>query len=367
MNSDVEKILLLPQPGFFKRLRLDHACLQYQKRSGRHVLQQLFWECTLRCNLNCLHCGSDCRATSNIHDMPLGDFLSVLDDVRSVMDSSQILVVTTGGEPLVRKDICICGRSIREKGFHWGMVSNGMLLDEKMCNQLLDAGLETIAISLDGFEDAHNWLRGNSSSFSMAERAIKVLVNKKITWDVITCVNQKNFAYLDSFKQYLIDIGVRDWRIFTISPMGRAATNDNLQLSNNQFSSLMEFIVKVRKEGKIHLSYGCEGFLGNYEWKVRDYPYFCQAGINVASVLADGSISGCLSIRSQFHQGNIYKEKFTDIWNKKFQAYRDKEWKHKDECAECDMWNYCKGNGMHLRDDNGKLLLCHYKPRTNPI
>ena len=297
MNSDVEKILLLPQPGFFKRLRLDHACLQYQKRSGRHVLQQLFWECTLRCNLNCLHCGSDCRATSNIHDMPLGDFLSVLDDVRSVMDSSQILVVTTGGEPLVRKDICICGRSIREKGFHWGMVSNGMLLDEKMCNQLLDAGLETIAISLDGFEDAHNWLRGNSSSFSMAERAIKVLVNKKITWDVITCVNQKNFAYLDSFKQYLIDIGVRDWRIFTISPMGRAATNDNLQLSNNQFSSLMEFIVKVRKEGKIHLSYGCEGFLGNYEWKVRDYPYFCQAGINVASVLADGSISGCLSIR----------------------------------------------------------------------
>lgn len=367
MNSDVEKILLLPQPGFFKRLRLDHACLQYQKRSGRHVLQQLFWECTLRCNLNCLHCGSDCRATSNIHDMPLGDFLSVLDDVRSVMDSSQILVVTTGGEPLVRKDICICGRSIREKGFHWGMVSNGMLLDEKMCNQLLDAGLETIAISLDGFEDAHNWLRGNSSSFSMAERAIKVLVNKKITWDVITCVNQKNFAYLDSFKQYLIDIGVRDWRIFTISPMGRAATNDNLQLSNNQFSSLMEFIVKVRKEGKIHLSYGCEGFLGNYEWKVRDYPYFCQAGINVASVLADGSISGCLSIRSQFHQGNIYKEKFTDIWNKKFQAYRDKEWMHKDECAECDMWNYCKGNGMHLRDDNGKLLLCHYKPRTNPI
>jgi len=361
MNSDVEKLSLLPRPGLIKRLRLDHACVQYQKRSEKHVLQQLFWECTLRCNLSCLHCGSDCRTTSNIHDMPLVDFLSVLEDVCSVMDSKQILVVTTGGEPLVRKDICVCGRAIREKGFHWGMVSNGFLLDEKMCNQLLDAGLETIAISMDGFEDAHNWLRGNKSSFSMAERAIKVLVNKKITWDVITCVNQKNFAYLDSFKQYLIDLGVRDWRIFTISPMGRAATNDNLQLSNNQFRSLMEFIVKVRKEGKIHLNYGCEGFLGDYEWKVRDYPYFCQAGINVASVLADGSISGCLSIRSQYHQGNIYKDKFTDVWNEKFALYRNREWMRTGQCVACDMWNYCQGNGMHLRDNEGNLLLCHYQ------
>lgn len=367
MNKGAEEKLELPRPGIIKRFRLDHACVQYQKRCERHILQQLFWECTLRCNLSCLHCGSDCRSTSDMQDMPLEDFLSVLDDVRSVMDARKILVVTTGGEPLVRKDICDCGKAIREKGFHWGMVSNGMLLDENMCNQLLDSGLETIAISLDGFEDDHNWLRGSKRSFFMAERAIKVLVNKDITWDVITCVNQKNHDYLNSFKQYLIDLGVRNWRIFTIVPMGRASTNDDLQLNSSQFVGLMEFITKVRKEGKIHLSYGCEGFLGNYEWKVRDYPYFCQAGINVASVLADGSISGCLSIRSQFHQGNIYKEKFTDIWNKKFQAYRDKEWMHKDECAECDMWNYCKGNGMHLRDDNGKLLLCHYKPRTNPI
>lgn len=159
MNSGEEKKQMLPRPGIIKRFRLEHACIQYKKRCERHVLQQLFWECTLRCNLNCLHCGSDCRTISNMQDMPLGDFLSVLEEVRSVMDSKQILVVTTGGEPLVRKDICVCGRSIREKGFHWGMVSNGLLLDEKMCNQLLDAGLETIAISLDGFEDAHNWLR----------------------------------------------------------------------------------------------------------------------------------------------------------------------------------------------------------------
>ena len=183
---------MLPLPGFIKKLRLNYAYTQYQKRCESHSLQQLFWECTLRCNLNCLHCGSDCRTTSDMQDMPLEDFLVVLDDVRSTMDSRRILVITTGGEPLVRKDICNCGRAIRESGFHWGMVSNGMLLDEKMCSQLIDAGLETIAISLDGFEDAHNWLRGSNSSFAMAVRAIKTLIDKKITWDVITCVTPKN-------------------------------------------------------------------------------------------------------------------------------------------------------------------------------
>lgn len=326
-----------------------------------HVLQQLFWECTLRCNLNCLHCGSDCRVVSETRDMPLEYFLPVLDDVRSKMVPNSILVITTGGEPLVRKDICECGRAIRERGFHWGMVSNGMLLDEQMCNRLLDSGLETIAISLDGFEPEHNWLRGNSNSFRMAERAIKTLVGRPITWDVITCVNKKNYSQLREFKQYLISLGVKHWRIFTIAPMGRATDNDELQLNDQQFRDLMDFIVATRKEEKVHLNYGCEGFLGNYECNVRDYPYFCQAGINVASVLADGSISGCLSIRSHYHQGNIYKEKFTDVWERRFIPYRNHEWMHTGICSDCKMWDFCLGNGMHLRDDNGRLLLCHYR------
>lgn len=350
----------LPKPSFFKRLKLRYASVHYEKRTEEHILQQLFWECTLRCNLHCLHCGSDCRTISEKQDMPLEVFLYVLDDLRTKMNPNGILVITTGGEPLARKDICECGKAIRERGFHWGMVSNGLLLDELMCDRLIAAGLETIAISLDGFEDAHNWLRGSDKSFAKAERAIKTLVCKQIFWDVITCVNQKNFGSLFLFKQHLIDIGVRDWRIFTIAPMGRAADNRDLQLDCQQFQQLMDFIVETRKEGLIHLSYGCEGFLGDYEWRVRDYPFFCQAGINVASVLADGSISGCLSIRSRFHQGNIYKDKFTDVWEHRFASYRSHDWMHTEACAECKMWDYCLGNGMHLRDDDGYLLLCHY-------
>lgn len=352
----------IPAPGLIKRIRLENARRQYQHRCEEHQLQQLFWECTLRCNLQCLHCGSDCRSISQMRDMPLADFLPVLEDIGSVMNPSNILVVTTGGEPLVRKDICECGKAIRERGFHWGMVSNGWLLDGPMCRRLLEAGLETIAISLDGFQDAHNWLRGNSGSFKRAERAISTLVRSDLTWDVITCVNQRNITKIEAFKEYLLQLGVRQWRIFTIIPMGRATLFPELQLSPLQFRELMDFIAAVRKEGRIRLSYSCEGFLGGYEWEVRDYPYFCQAGINVASVLADGSISGCLSIRSQYHQGNIYKDRFTDVWNAKFGEYRNREWMHSGQCAHCEMWKYCQGNGMHLRDDKGQLMRCYYRP-----
>lgn len=45
-----------------KRLRLEYGRRINERRKRNHILHQLFWECTLKCNLKCLHCGSDCKA-----------------------------------------------------------------------------------------------------------------------------------------------------------------------------------------------------------------------------------------------------------------------------------------------------------------
>ena len=157
---------------------------------NNHPLRQLFWECTLRCNLACRHCGSDCRKEAVVPDMPLDHFVPVLDDVAQMTDPADVLVNTVGGEPLVRPDIVECGRAITSRGFSWGTVTNGVLLDKQMLDRLLDAGLNTIAVSLDGLEPEHNWLRGNS--FDGAMRAITLLAqSSRLLWDVITCVNQR--------------------------------------------------------------------------------------------------------------------------------------------------------------------------------
>ena len=254
-----------------------------------HPLRQLFWECTLRCNLSCRHCGSDCRKVSATPDMPLEHFLAVLDDVATMTNPKNVLVNTVGGEPLVRPDIVECGKAITNRGFLWGFVTNGVLLTEPMLREVLDAGLRTIAVSLDGLEPEHNWLRGGS--FSGAMDAIKLLTRtRNLLWDVITCVNQRNFSTLQLLKQHLIDAGVTKWRIFTIFPQGRAKLNSELYLSPEQYVELMDFIAATRKEGQINLSYSCEGFLGDYEGEVRGHIYRCDAGTMTASILANGDI-----------------------------------------------------------------------------
>ena len=51
---------------------------------------------------------------------------------------------------------------------------------------------------------------------------------KEIIWDVVTCVNRQNISYLPQFKDFLVSLGVKRWRIFTIFPVGRAATMPEL-------------------------------------------------------------------------------------------------------------------------------------------
>jgi radical SAM enzyme (rSAM/lipoprotein system) len=345
---------------------LEAARQQNERLCREHPLDQLFWECTLRCNMSCKHCGSDCAKDLVAAEMPLDDFLAVLDEVATHVDPESVLVQTVGGEPLVRHDIVECGREIKRRGFQWGMVTNGYLLDEKMMDALAEVGIDSMAVDIDGTRNQHNWLRNNDHSFDRAMRAIEQMKRvDNLEWDVITCVNSHNINSLDEIKHLLIDAGVKQWRCFTIIPMGRASGVDELQLTDEQFRDLLNFIVKTRLEGKIDLNYACEGFLGAYEGLVRDYFYTCDAGLTVASIRADGSISGCLSIRSDYNQGNIYRDSFWEVWNNRFDIYRNRDWMKRGICADCDMFRYCRGNGFHLRDSNGDLMLCHYNRLKN--
>jgi len=337
---------------------------QYKNnQTAEHKLTYLMWECTLRCNLACKHCGSDCRKDMQQKDMPLADFLRVVDRITPNVDTRKTMIVITGGEPLMRTDLEQCGRELYSRRYPWGIVSNGLAMTEKRLNSLIDAGMRSVTISLDGLPESHNIMRGNPNSFNSAFNAIRLLATKEdeLVFDVVTCVSARTFPELAKLKEMLIDNGIKRWRIFTIFPIGRATQHKDLQLSSKEFKQLFDFIKETRQEGKINLSYGCEGFLGNYETEVRDNFFFCRAGVNVGSVLVDGSISACPNLRSNFIQGNVYKDDFWEVWNKRYQPFRDRSWTKQGECADCKYFRYCQGNGMHLRDEEGKLLFCHLK------
>jgi radical SAM protein with 4Fe4S-binding SPASM domain len=218
-----------------------------------------------------------------------------------------------------------------------------------------------MAISFDGMKDNHNWLRQHPLAFEGATRAIKLAAaTPSLTWDVVTCVNQRSFPQIDEMQKYLWSIGVRNWRLITIDPMGRAADNPELLLTSEQHRYLLDYIRAKRQEG-LHISYSCEGFMPDYEGEVRDHLFHCAAGVSVASILIDGSISACTSVRGKYYQGNIYKDDFWDVWENRFEPYRNREWMRKQEpCNTCKLFRYCEGGGMHLRREDGSLMLCHH-------
>lgn len=356
--------MLIRPPRLRKRIALRLFADLYEDLVKRHPLRTLFWECTLRCNLSCRHCGSDCRVAPDLPDMPLRDFLRVLDEqITPHIEPRELLIIFSGGEVLMREDLEEAGREVTRRGYMWGMVTNGMALTEERLDSLIAAGLRSISVSFDGFEPMHTYIRRNPLSYARALSAIRYIVARpELTYDIITCVTSPLLPHLEEFKELLISEGVTHWRIATIFPSGRAKEDRSLQLSDEEFIRLMEFIKRTRQEGRIDLSYSCEGFLGDYEADVRDEFYQCDAGITVASIRVDGSISGCTSVRGNYHQGNIYRDDFWQVWQERFQPFRDRAWMGESgPCAACEMFRYCQGGGMHLRDDAGNLALCRYK------
>lgn len=329
-------------------------------RAREHTLRQLFWECTHRCNLSCRHCGSDCKHTALHPDMPAADFLRVVDSILPHVDRHHLNIVITGGEPTMRADLEEVGLELYRRELPWGIVTNGLALTPERFESLRRAGLHNITVSLDGLPDTHNWMRGNPHGFERAYEAIKMIAKAEdLNFDVVTCVNRRSLDELDEVKEKLIAAGVKAWRLFTIFPSGRAAQYPEFDLNAAEITRLMEFIKATRAEGRIKASFCCEGFMAGYEGEVRDYLFGCNAGVSVASVLIDGSIGACPSIRADYTQGNIYTDDFWDVWQNRFEPYRDRSWMRKGACADCSFWRYCEGNGMHLRDSDGNLMHCH--------
>ena len=323
-----------------------------------HELTYLFWECTQRCNLQCLHCGSDCIVDSKTPDMPFEDFLKAILPLKEMYKPDSITVAITGGEPVLRKDLAQCGRTLREHGFRWGIVTNGYDYTPDIHGSLLGAGMGSITISLDGLEAVHNWLRADTQSFKRAIKALELIVSsKRLRYDVVTCVNRRNIDELEQLKEFLIEKQVEAWRLFTISPIGRAANNEELRLAPLQLKQLMDFIVHARTDKRIKVSFCCEAWLGEYERKVRDTYFFCRAGIQIASVLIDGSISACPNINRNFIQGNIYHNEFTDIWKNQFEIMRDRTWTKTGICLNCKDYQNCNGGAMHLWNEKKDAIM----------
>lgn len=346
----------MPRPPAFIAKQLYRWYKKIEVRE--HPLLYLFLEITRRCNLNCIHCGSDCSASVHTPELTAESWISI---VRYVRDSfgKNVTFVITGGEPLVHPELETIAAGIKALDMKWGMVTNGFALTEDRWKALLDRGLSSVTISLDGLKYSHDKLRNREGAYEKAVNAMDRIGRSDIRFkDAVTCVYPDNIHELDRIAELLLDKGMTSWRLFRIFPLGRVKQNPELLLNYQDTMKVLDWIRQNRanyKKRGLSVSYSCEGWMPHErDTGIRDLPFFCRAGINIASILCDGTITGCSNNQPRFHEGNILNDDLLTLWQNGFQKFRDRSWAKSGECGKCGHFRDCQGSSIHLWSDGSE-------------
>ena len=303
------------------------------------------WLATYDCNFHCKHCEASAGEKTV-------DVLSTEEISRAVRDMGELGVQTliiTGGEPLLRKDLFQVLHLAKELGIHnTCLATNGYLVDT-FREQLAEAGMLRVYISIDGDETTNDTFREVKGAFRKALEALdffeKIGVKERI---LNTCIHQKNLHELNELKKIVANCSATSWNIQMAVPVGRAENVPYMYLSPDQLKCLFSFIEETRHVVNVQIAEP-PGYLGTWDSILRPQPFFCGAGWETCSIMPDGEVLGChITYDNRFSEGNIKNRSFKSIWENEFLRFRKPQFD--DTCKECKHLHACRGGcwGMRL-------------------
>jgi radical SAM protein with 4Fe4S-binding SPASM domain len=337
-----------------------------------HHLRLIGWEATKDCDMECLHCGNPEEWKENEGpDLNTEEVKKIFKEIAEDFQADKLTVAITGGELTLRPDLKEIIGFLSSLSFRVALSTNGYFLGKNLwfIDELVKVKIDAFAISIDGMKRSHNKQR-NKRSFKQVVKAIEYLRERypDILVEVTTVVTSLNFSDLPQIYDLLSKLDIRDWKICHLIPIGRAKFRPKLQISDEQTSQLLSWISSLNnrfREGKtkLQVSLACEGWCGEeFEGKIRDFLFLCAAGIHSVVITHDGKLGGCLEISRELSlQGDLLKQRFSQIWENEFKIFRNKEWLREDpHCKVCDAWDFCQGGAIHQRTKEGKLIECIY-------
>jgi radical SAM protein with 4Fe4S-binding SPASM domain len=322
----------------------------------------IVWETTLKCNMNCIHCGSSAGTKRN-KELTTKEAIKVLDDLRKLGTN---LVTMMGGEPFLRKDWEIIAKHIKDIGMELTIITNGYLIDEKIISKLRKLDPYTIGISIDGGKkETHDSIRRVKGSFEKCKKSLDLLEKANIRKSVITTVHKKNFKELPKLRDQLLNKNLA-WQIQMAVPLGRFPKE--LMLSKEEFYSVALFISSTKKKYKTKelavIGAHNFGYFSKVIPNVMLFPWLgCQAGITTVGLTSDGKVKGCMSLPDTYIQGDVRKEDISKIWKApKFASYNRnfKKTDLKGECKNCKLGKKCKGGCIAVSNSLNRIE--HYNP-----
>ncbi|MBN2804384.1 MAG: radical SAM protein, partial [Deltaproteobacteria bacterium] len=272
-----------------------------------YILKRGVFEATLKCNLNCKHCGSKAgKARDN--ELSVDEIRTLFKDLKSL---GMEWISIAGGEPMTRDDWPQIIEAARDAGIKSGMITNATLLDLKAAKLAKEKGLSGIGLSLDGGDGAtHDFIRGRVGHFKQLMDAMDVCNSIGLPFAVLTTLNTLNKDQLVLIHDIIEKKGAYSWQLQIGTDMGNLLENKELQLSPEHLIDIEATIGKLIKlhRVKIHPSDSI-GYFGSNEKVLRRYTNKshwkgCGAGKSVIGIESNGNIKGCLSIMPGYNENS---------------------------------------------------------------
>lgn len=346
---------------------------------GNHNLSLLAVNLTRRCNLACAHCYQDAGVLNRGDDdeLKVDEVKALLDDVARLQHGT--MVVLTGGEPLLRKDIETIVRYGTSLNLPMVIGTNGMLLTEQRVASLKQAGLLGLGISLDSLDaERHDSFRGYNGAWTKTMAGIEACRRHRMDFQIHFTLTAHNRQELQPMIEFAQGCGARALNVFFMVCVGRARSY--VDLDAEDYESLLVELIRAQSDfpdlilrprcapqfKRVAHQMNPEAAINRISGREADG---CIAGIHYARVNYNGEVSACPYIERQV--GNIRNTPFPVLWEQADDFVRLREAKPVGKCGACEYRYLCGGCRARPLANGGRLMdaddLCHYQPREESI
>jgi len=219
-------------------------------------LRLVFWETTTGCNLECIHCRRlDVSRELSKLDLSTEQSLAF---IRSLPETGKPILVFSGGEPLMRRDLFTLAQAATDIDIPIALATNGTPVTLSIAKQIKDVGFRRVSISFDGPDaPTHDRFRGGGS-FDASIAGFKRLRALDVSMQINTTVAQHNYRKLDETYRLALELGADALHIFMLVPVGCGASLDeSIMLKGDEYENALNWIYDRSLEGKIHLKATC--------------------------------------------------------------------------------------------------------------
>ncbi|MFN3567848.1 MAG: radical SAM protein, partial [Caldimicrobium sp.] len=208
------------------------------------VPRLIAWELTRTCNLDCIHCRAAASRGPYEGELTTEEVFRILKEITEV---SHPVIILTGGEPLLRKDLLDIAKRAVELGLKPVLATNGTLLTKDLAQELKKVGIARVSISLDGASaETHDEFRKMPGAFEGAIRGISILKEVGLPFQINTTITAVNAEELPKVHKLAKDLGAVAHHIFLLVPVGRGKELAKESLSPEKYEELLHWFYEQR-------------------------------------------------------------------------------------------------------------------------